>query len=226
LEARSNRFQLIKKLGHKGYYCFGCKKSTLIVNSIDDIPCTGTCRRSLNFGNVGISIGTIMTKTEIATTVKRNTYSCLFGNQIWGCSVILITPFYENNNIEYLFDQNNPRLCISGVGGRSLKPNGQIIQSYNQVEWQNRSLIVSQEQDLPIRLLVKHPWNLKGDKYMYLGLWKITTSTYKESFYQNSTRGFKMYFFELVPFNHLEYQNFLKSKVLQISNEIASNKIC
>lgn len=79
----------------------------------------------------------------MTTTLKRNTYGCLFGNQMWGCSVLLITPHYENNCILHVFDIDNPRLYVSGVGGRISGPNGKMVQAYHQIEGQNRPIIVS-----------------------------------------------------------------------------------
>lgn len=52
-EVRIERFEWLKVIGNKGYFCFGCKKLIPIVNLIKDIPCTGKCSRSLNFGNPG-----------------------------------------------------------------------------------------------------------------------------------------------------------------------------
>lgn len=107
----------------------------------------------MNFGDVGgnyfifiiyklVSIGSLVTKDQIITTLKRNSYGCLFGGEKWGSCSILMGPDYENNNISHVFDTESPRIYLSGIGGRSPGPNGFMIQKYDQIEWQNRGLIV------------------------------------------------------------------------------------
>ncbi len=75
--------------------------------------------------------------------VKRNSYGCLFGGGKHGTCAMLIGPEYENNNIDFVFDPLEPRLYVSGIGGRAVGPNGAMVQKYNQIEWQNRGFLVN-----------------------------------------------------------------------------------
>jgi hypothetical protein len=154
LEERKNRFNFwLPTVKSGGYYCMGCKELISKVITMDDIPCTTKCRSSLNFGEIPsilifiliiiiVPLGTKLVKNDIVKLIKRNPYGCLFGGEQWGSCSILLGPNYENNNIEYVFDTMNPRIYLSGVGGRILDSNGKMIQKYNQVDWQNRGLLV------------------------------------------------------------------------------------
>jgi len=216
-EARNERFSWVKTIQKGGYYCLGCKTLVDDGSKAENISCSGACRTSLNYGTVPVPLGSFLPKIQLQHLIKRNPYGCLHGGQNTGTCSVLMGPEYENNVVWHCFDPNDPRIILSGIGGRKEDPNGIRVQAYNQIEWQNRGLMVSCERRLPFRLCIVYPWE-KGNHewYLYLGLWYVDWFYYRESKKNNSTKGFMMFNFILRPWSEFkeQYLNWVKTKPL------------
>ena len=82
---------------------------------------------------------------------------------------------YDNEIIE---DEEGSivRILVSGTGGRTInKESNKYEKNFNQPLHMNLAMLVSAENELPIRVLLKI-----GNKIVYLGLWTISKYEYKK----------------------------------------------
>jgi len=96
------------------------------------------------------------------------------GQEVGAPAIFVSTDMGYDNEVIRNEEGKIVRILVSGTGGREINPiTNKYEKSFNQPLHMNFAMLMSAENELPIRVLLK-----VGDKIIYFGMWTIIKCVY------------------------------------------------